>query len=922
MRGTHTSLLALLLVLLLPVARTALQSSSGAAAAEQVQGPRDDSTPSKHKPNIVLIIVDDQDAVQDSISTMKAVQRLLVQEGTSFERFFAPVSLCCPSRTSFLRAQAAHNTNITSVIAPWGGWGVFCEKGYNSHYLPSFMQSAGYSTRYVGKLMNGHNVNNYEALAPAGFTDADFLLDPQTYNYVNASFGRVGSPVQYHAGSYSTDLVKEKALHMIRDASHQRKPFFVVIAPIAPHSHIASLSHDVRLEAPVSAPRHAHLFKDVTLNYSRASHNPSSPSGASWVRQLERLNQTHVAYIEEFYRQRLRSLQAVDELVEAVVNELNKHNKSDDTIIIYTSDNGFEANGGHRRNPGKTLPYEEDIRIPFVVRGPGVPKGVVDSKSVYSLADLGATIMHLAGAKSDYEHDGSLVPLTKALRQDAVREGIKQHHLAEYWVDGIEEGKYSGQSERCRSFLNTTYRAIRIVEGNLTDLSYAVWCTGEHEIYDLRTDPDQMHNLAEVQSQSPELQKLLTRLDALLLVLKTCVGEVCKRPWKEMFPREDIRSLKDALDVKYDQYFRQLPKVTYSIQPTSIHRSHGMEHIWLPDGHRIPEIGYGSWLIGSGSTVVDQILAHFVCLGNDIAIQKQSSQLVSEPTKNQHQDDGAEDHDVGDKDNDDDDAEKENKNKAKAKEDLNRAKRSFTHVAAVGETKAGNESGAKDVLLGRLSALLATPIREHAIGFTLRDNRLKVYVMAACGVFFTKLKTVTKENGELSTFLYRLIKHSDRLNEFSGGATTMSNVKIEKLLFRQRSACGRATSTYEITTGEGTSCKTRAMTITWVLGLHDSYLADIRNFIKEKRPRGLAPLVGFFRTEYRTLLAFLPGDESFEFRGVVPRAKEVIVHEECYKSLATVKDTKELARILEGVIQGHRELWNEGFIHRTFRTLT
>ncbi|SGY80921.1 BQ5605_C009g05405 [Microbotryum silenes-dioicae] len=300
----------------------------------------------------------------------------------------------------------------------------------------------------------------------------------------------------------------------------------------------------------------------------------------------------------------------------------------------------------------------------------------------------------------------------------------------------------------------------------------------------------------------------------------------------------------------------------------------------------------------------DQILAHFVCLGNDIAIQKQSSQLVSEPTKNQHQDDGAEDHDVGDKDNDDDDAEKENKNKAKAKEDLNRAKRSFTHVAAVGETKAGNESGAKDVLLGRLSALLATPIREHAIGFTLRDNRLKVYVMAACGVFFTKLKTVTKENGELSTFLYRLIKHSDRLNEFSGGATTMSNVKIEKLLFRQRSACGRATSTYEITTGEGTSCKTRAMTITWVLGLHDSYLADIRNFIKEKRPRGLAPLVGFFRTEYRTLLAFLPGDESFEFRGVVPRAKEVIVHEECYKSLATVKDTKELARILEGAIQG------------------
>ncbi|KDE06712.1 hypothetical protein MVLG_03058 [Microbotryum lychnidis-dioicae p1A1 Lamole] len=552
MRGTYTSLLALLLVVLLPVAETG-----------QVQGPQDESTRSKDKPNIVLIIVDDQDAVQDSISTMKAVQRLLVQEGTSFERFFAPVSLCCPSRTSFLRAQAAHNTNVTSVIPPWGGWGVFSEKGYNSHYLPSFLQSAGYSTRYVGKLMNGHNVNNYEKLAPAGFTDADFLLDPQTYNYVNASFGRVGSPVQYHAGSYSTDLVKEKALNLIRDASHQGNPFFVGIAPIAPHSHIVSLSHDfgpVRLQAPESAPRHAHLFKDVTLNYSRASHNPSFPSGASWVRQLERLNQAHVEYIEEFYRQRLRSLQAVDELVEAVVDELEKNNKLDDTIIIYTSDNGFEANGGHRRNPGKTLPYEEDIRVPLVARGPGVPKGVVDSKSVYSLADLGATIMHLAGAKSDYEHDGSLVPLTQELRQMVETEGIKQYHLAEYWVDGIEEGIYAG-----KSFLNTTYRAIRIVEGNSIDLSYAVWCTGEHEIYDLRTDPDQMHNLAEVQSQSSELQKLLIRLDALLLVLKTCVGEVCKRPWNEMFPQKNIRSLKDALDVKYDEYFRQLPKVTYSV---------------------------------------------------------------------------------------------------------------------------------------------------------------------------------------------------------------------------------------------------------------------------------------------------------------------------------------------------------------------
>ncbi|SCZ93959.1 BZ3500_MvSof-1268-A1-R1_Chr6-3g09026 [Microbotryum saponariae] len=312
--------------------------------------------------------------------------------------------------------------------------------------------------------------------------------------------------------------------------------------------------------------------------------------------------------------------------------------------------------------------------------------------------------------------------------------------------------------------------------------------------------------------------------------------------------------------------------------------------------------------------------------------------------KGQHQNDEAEavdaDNDGYDKydedDNDDDD-----ENKTEVKVDLNRAKRSFTHVAAVGETKTDN-SNAESQLFRRLSALLATPIREYAIGFTLHGDRLKVYVMTSCGMFFTKHRTVTKENGELSTFLYRLLKHSDRLNgvlptttslddrygpftlcpdffppaasEFSGGATTMSNVKIEKLLFRRRRECGRATSTYEITLGEGANVRTRAMTITWVEQSRNSDLAEIRNLIQKKRPRGLAPLVGVFRTEYRTLPMFLPGDESL--KGVTPRAREVVVHEECYNSLATLENTKQLARALEGAIEGHRQLWNHGFIHR------
>ncbi|KAK4705241.1 hypothetical protein P7C70_g972, partial [Phenoliferia sp. Uapishka_3] len=400
------------------------------------------------RPNIVLILADDQDARQDSVSTMKNVQELLVEEGTQFKHFYAPISVCCPSRTSLLRAQAAHNTNITSVVAPWGGWEVFNEKGYNGHYLPSFLQEAGYDTYYVGKLMNAHAVSNIDTLPALGWTDSDFLVDPQTYNYWNASFVKNAGPVVYHAGEYSTDLVHSKGLAALDlAAQNPDTPFFVGIAPIGPHTHITGARNakgEILFDLPQSAGRHSHLFTNVTLDYSRASHNPERPSGVSWIRELERLNRTQVDYIEEFYRARLRALQAVDELVEGVVRKLEEMGELENTFIVYTSDNGFEANGGHRRQPGKTLPYEEDINIPFVVRGPSVPAGLVDTSSVYSLADLGATILHLAGAKTSYIHDGSLVPFTQEMREGLGDEGAKQFHLAEYWVEGIEEGKYGG----------------------------------------------------------------------------------------------------------------------------------------------------------------------------------------------------------------------------------------------------------------------------------------------------------------------------------------------------------------------------------------------------------------------------------------------------------------------------------------------
>jgi N-acetylglucosamine-6-sulfatase len=118
-------------------------------------------------------------------------------------------------------------------------------------------------------------------------------------------------------------------------------------------------------------------------------------------------------------------------------------------------------------------------------------------------------------------------------------------------------------------------------DGQPTTYSYSVWCTGERELYDLVTDPHQVRNLlAPLNSLGPfaslssdilpsHTQKLLDRLDALLLVLKTCTGEVCHRPYSALFPDisatgGEIFNLSQALDERYDAYFASLPKVQYS----------------------------------------------------------------------------------------------------------------------------------------------------------------------------------------------------------------------------------------------------------------------------------------------------------------------------------------------------------------------
>ncbi|SGY25350.1 BQ5605_C018g08604 [Microbotryum silenes-dioicae] len=194
-------------------------------------------------------------------------------------------------------------------------------------------------------------------------------------------------------------------------------------------------------------------------------------------------------------------------------------------------------------------------------------------------------------------------------------------------------------------------------------------------------------------------------------------------------------------------------------------------------------------------------------------------------------------------------------------------------VAAVGEAKGGDDEARKQ-LLRRLSALIATPIGVFAIGFTLRHNRLKVYLLNACGLFHTNEVIVSEENGFLSTRL---------------PSTVPSNTsEVFGLLDHVDGFFS------------WTKFRTSAKSIAWVEQSRNTDLAEIRDFAQEMKSR--AQLIAVFRGKYETLRpAFLDRDHSFN--RLVPRAPEVVIHEERYKSLDTMENTKNLARVLEGAIE-------------------
>lgn len=274
----------------------------------------------------------------DSLSVQPSVKTLIADKGVLYQKHYCTVAWCCPSRVNFFTGRLSHNTNITALSPPYGGWPKFLDQKLNTNYLPIWINESGIRTYYAGKFMNSYSVHNFDDPHPKGWTESSFLVDPYTYNYFHSHWTNgYTSKITPFDNIHTTNVTQQKALDMIDDAAKAGEQFFMQIAPVAPHVQLAN--------GTASAPPAPEEFKGMysdRVSPRVPNWNPDTPSGASWVYALPKLDADEVAFGDMHHVHRLENEAGIDAMVATIIQRLQDHKLLDNTYIIYTSDNGYK----------------------------------------------------------------------------------------------------------------------------------------------------------------------------------------------------------------------------------------------------------------------------------------------------------------------------------------------------------------------------------------------------------------------------------------------------------------------------------------------------------------------------------------------------------------------------------------------------
>lgn len=450
------------------------------------------------QPNIVFIMTDDQDVT--TMQYMPRVQELLADQGVTFNNSFVTSSICCPSNVTALTGQYNFNHGILNNGLPTGGFQKFVNmrtdgdpatQGDEST-LAVWLNEAGYNTARVGKYL-------------VGYPDSSTYVPPGWDEWYNAYGGFTtffsyrlnenGTVVQYGAAEedYITDVFTAKAVDFINRAEeNDDQPFFLTFTPTAPHS------GSVPNGPPTPAPRHAGMFAGLqaprTPSFNEADVSDKPPG----IANLPLLTAAQIAAIDHEYQTRVESLQALDEGIGQIIDTLAATGELENTYIIFTSDNGYHL-GQHRFLNGKFEVYEEDIRVPLIIRGPGVEAGETRDQMVVNI-DLAPTMARWGSATPDRLIDGqSLTPLL-------VAGGATQDWRTDFLVELYRHLPPMQNGDVIKA-LRTEHEV------------YVEYQSGPRELYDLLSDPYQLENIYTTADPSH-----LTDLSARLAELATAPG--------------------------------------------------------------------------------------------------------------------------------------------------------------------------------------------------------------------------------------------------------------------------------------------------------------------------------------------------------------------------------------------------------------
>jgi len=503
------------------------------------------ATPSPNRPhNIVFVLTDDLDAA--SWQLFPQIKQLLVDQGVSFNHYFVTDSLCCPSRSSIFLGEYVHNHQVEGNNSPNGGYDRYLQLGHEDSNIATWLHDGGYRTGLMGKYLNQYAQGVAPTHVPPGWDEWDVPTTNAGYAEFNYTLNENGKLVNYgqNPQDYLVDVMSNKGDAFIQQSAASGKPFFLELATYAPH------------QPATPAPRYDNAFPNAQAPRTASFNEADVSDKPAWLQARPLMTEQTITQVDALYRKRLQAMLAVDDLVGNLVKTLQAAGQLDNTDIVFSSDNGFHL-GQHRLPSGKQTAFETDIKVPLVIRGPGVAAGQTRSQLASNI-DLAPTFAAWAGVKTPAAVDGSsLAPLLSASPGAWNRQATLVEHYSSAMSpndpdsenakinDGTQPGatptaavtaaaahaKKTGAAGKTKTKKHKKKgagklgsKAIPVYTAMRTNAYvYVEYQNGARELYNLTTDPEELANLAPQADPA-----LLKQLSARLATLRACAGASCR----------------------------------------------------------------------------------------------------------------------------------------------------------------------------------------------------------------------------------------------------------------------------------------------------------------------------------------------------------------------------------------------------------